>query len=322
MPLHDFQKQALDEIKHLFNQGCRRQILSMPTGLGKTVIFTQVHRALNLKKKVLVIAHRGELVQQAAKHYKALGYRFTVDKTDKWYENVSKDKKIWIATVQSLTHRLSKRVERFNPIEFDLVICDEAHHSVASSYMSICNHFGITNDKFEGLFLGVTATPIRNDGRCLGQLFDKAVCVMDTFTAIEKGWLVGIRYFQAHSNVGLNSVPTRRSGDFNKTALGTQINQDVRNSLIVKAWENQAKGKRTIVFCATVQHAANVAETFRDHKIKAQSIHGDLSTEERKRILSEHREGNITPELCTENRRWRTCDFAAARVGALMLRDC
>ena len=94
---------------------------------------------------------------------------------------------------------------------------------MASSYISICRHFGITNKQFNGLFLGVTATPIRNDGRCLGLLFDKAVCAMDTFTAIEKGWLVSIRYFQAHSRTRLNDLPTNPAGNFNVGALGRRI---------------------------------------------------------------------------------------------------
>ena len=204
-------------------------------------------------------------------------------------------RRIWIATVQSLTHHFSRRVGRLNPNDFDLVvIATRLITGVASSYMSICRHFGITDKQFNGLFFGVTATPIRNDGQGLGQLFDKAVCVMDTFTAIEKGWLVGIRYLQAHSGVGLNKVPTKRSGDFKQTALGKRIDQDVRNSLIFKAWAKQAEAKRTIVFCATVEHASNVAKTFRDNEVAAQAIHGRLSKEERKRILRKHKNGNIT----------------------------
>jgi type I site-specific restriction endonuclease len=93
--------------------------------------------------------------QSAVAHYRKLGHRFIAEQIDPWYQNVSVDGKIWIATVQSLTHRRNKRIERFKPEDFQLVIFDEAHHGVASSYMRVCDHFGITRRAFEGLFLGV-----------------------------------------------------------------------------------------------------------------------------------------------------------------------
>jgi superfamily II DNA or RNA helicase len=295
MQLRDYQQRALDKIKdNYFRRNVRRQILSLPTGLGKTVIFARVHDALGLKKRVLVIAHRHELVKQAVKHFQALGYSFGVERTDTWYENVSSKKMIWIATVQSLAHPISKRVKRLSPDKFDLVICDEAHHSVAKSYLSVCDHFGITTNEFAGLFLGVTATPIRNDGKSLGQIFDEVVCEMDTFAAIEGGWLVDIKYFQAQSRIAIDDLPRDPSGDFTLKALGRRVNQDVRNSLIFKAWEKLAKKKKTIAFCATVEHAENVAKTFSDHGVSAQAVHGRLSPEERGRILSAHRNGGIT----------------------------
>jgi len=156
MQLRIYQKEALVRIKHLYAHGVKRQILSMPTGLGKTVIFTRLHKELNFRNRVLVIAHRHELIKQAVEHYQNLGYKFGNERIDTWYQNVSTDKKIWIATVQSLTHWKNKRVKLFAPEEFDLVICDEAHHSVARSYMFVCDHFGITQNTFAGLFLGVT----------------------------------------------------------------------------------------------------------------------------------------------------------------------
>jgi superfamily II DNA or RNA helicase len=290
--LRDYQTQALAKIKQLYARGVRRQVLSLPTGLGKTVIFTRLHKELNFHKRVLVIAHRHELIQQAVAHYGKLGHRFSKERIDPWYQNVSVDGKIWITTVQSLTHRKNKRIERFKPEDFQLVICDEAHHSVAGSYISVCDHLGITEKRFQGLFFGVTATPMRYDGKCLGKLFDEAVCVIDTFKAIEDGWLVGIKYLQAHSLILLDDLRTEE--DFNLQALGKRIDQDSRNSLIFKAWKQQAFEKRAIAFCATVEHAANVAATFRKHGVPAEAIHGRLSLEERSRILKEHRAGKIT----------------------------
>jgi superfamily II DNA or RNA helicase len=243
---------------------------------------------------VLVIAHRKELIDQAVEHYRKLGYRFGHERIDTWYENVSTDKKIWIATVQSLTHWKNKRVKRLAPEEFGLVICDEAHHSVAKSYMFVCDHFGITQKTFTGLFLGVTATPVRNDRKSLGVIFDQAVNVIDTFKAIEDGWLVGIKYLQAHSHISLDDVPTNASQEFNLAALGKRIDQDTRNSLIFKAWEEKASRKRTIAFCATVKHAVNVAATFQKHGVSADVIHGQLPLEQRARIIKDHRKGNIT----------------------------
>lgn len=292
--LRTYQNEALAKIKHLYAQGVKRQILSMPTGLGKTVIFTRLHKELDFHKRVLVIAHRHELIKQAVEHYRKLGYSFGNERIDTWYQNVSTDKKIWIATVQSLTHWKNKRVKRLAPEEFDLVICDEAHHSVAKSYMFVCDHFGITQKTFAGLFLGVTATPVRNDRKSLGVIFDQAVNVIDTFKAIEDGWLVGIKYLQAHSRISLDDVPTNASKEFNLEALGKRINQDARNSLIFKAWEEKALRKRTIAFCATVKHAVNVAATFQKHGVSAEVIHGQLQLEQRARIIEDHRKGRIT----------------------------
>ena len=294
MQLREYQKEALAKIKHMYAHGVKRQILSMPTGLGKTVIFTRLHKELNLRNCVLVIAHRKELVDQAVEHYRKLGYRFGHERIDTWYENVSTDKKIWIATVQSLTHWKNRRVKRLAPEEFDLVICDEAHHSVAKSYMFVCDHFGITQKTFAGLFLGVTATPVRNDRKSLGVIFDQAVNVIDIFKAIEDGWLVRIKYLQAHSRISLDDVPINASQEFNLAALGKRIDQDTRNSLIFKAWEEKAPRKRTIAFCATVKHAVNVAATFQKHGVSAEAIHGQLPLEQRKRIIDDHKKGIIT----------------------------
>ena len=294
MQLREYQKEALAKIKHMYAHGVKRQILSMPTGLGKTVIFTRVHKELNLRNSVLVIAHRKELIDQAVEHYRKLGYRFGQERIDTWYENVSTDKKIWVATIQSLTHWKNKRFKRLAPEEFDLVICDEAHHSVAKSYMFVCDHFGITQKTFAGLFLGVTATPVRNDRKSLGVIFDQAINVIDTFKAIEDGWLVGIKYLQARSRISLDDVPTNASKEFDLEALGKRINQDTRNSLIFKAWEEKAPRKRTIAFCATVKHAVNVAATFQNHGVSAEAIHGQLPLEQRARIVEDHRKGRIT----------------------------
>ena len=292
--LRPYQKEALAKIKHLYTHGVKRQMLSMPTGLGKTVIFTRLHEELGFDKRVLVIAHRRELVEQARVHYQKLGYRFEKERIDTWYENVSIDKKIWIASVQSLAHPKSKRITLLAPDKFDLVICDEAHHSVAKSYMHICDHFGITDRTFAGLFLGVTATPVRNDGKSLGSIYDQAVNVIDTFKAIEDGWLVGIKYLQVHSHISLDDLPTNTSKEFNLVALGKRINQDTRNSLILKVWEQRACRKKTIAFCATVEHAKNVAVTFQKHGVSAAVIHGGLSLEQRYQIKLDHNKGKIT----------------------------
>lgn len=292
--LRAYQKEALAKIKHLYKHGVKRQLLSMPTGLGKTVIFTRLHKELGFDKSVLVIAHRHELIKQAVEHYQKLGYRFSNERIDTWYQNVSTDKKIWIMSVQSLAHCKSTKFMRLAPDKFDLVIFDEAHHSVARSYMSVCDHFGITQKTFAWLFLGVTATPVRNDGRSLGLIFDQAVNVIDTFKAIEDGWLVRIKYLQAHSPISLDDLPTNTSKEFNLEALGKRINQDTRNSLIFKAWEERASRKKTIAFCATVNHAVNVAATFQKHGVSAEVIHGGLSLKQRERIIDDHKKGVIT----------------------------
>jgi hypothetical protein len=127
-------------------------------------------------------------------------------------------------------------LRKFNPDDFGLLICDEAHHSVASTYQNVCEHFGVLDGSSNALLLGVTATPVRSDGKSLGDVFQEIVYHMDIRKAVIDGWLVDIKGVRARTESNLDKVRVLPSGDFDQVGLSRTINNHVRNALVLKTW--------------------------------------------------------------------------------------
>ena len=234
LELRDYQKECLELIDNL-QPGS--YLIQMATGCGKTATFTNIRR----KGRVLVLAHREELVTQPIKYYDCpVGIEMANRK--------SNNEPVVIASVMSLTHRLDK----FKPNDFDLIITDETHHAAANSYKKIYEYFK------PRLHLGFTATPNRGDNVRLDDIFQDIIFERDIKWAIQNKYLTDIYCMRVNIGYDISKV-ARRMGDFAPGELEEAMNQDVLNNAIAEAYKKYAKGQ-TLIFACSVDHAEAIAE--------------------------------------------------------------
>lgn len=232
--LRDYQQECHDLIETL-NPGA--YLIQMATGLGKTATFTTLKR----KGRVLVLAHREELVTQPIKYYDCpVGIEMANHK--------SNGEDVVIASVQSIIHRLDK----FKPDDFDMIITDEAHHAAAKSYRKIYEYFK------PRLHLGFTATPNRGDNVRLDDIYQDIIFERDIKWAIQNKYLTDIYCMRVNIGYDISKV-ARRMGDFAPGELEEAMNQDVLNNAIAEAYKKYAKGQ-TLIFACSVDHAEAIAE--------------------------------------------------------------
>jgi ATP-dependent helicase IRC3 len=162
--------------------------------------------------------HRRELVDQAYFAFQKWCKGVRIGRETGEQSSCSLDK-IVVASVQSLGKAGTGRLSKFRPHDFGLVICDEAHHSIASTYQNVFDHFGVSDGSNSALLLGVTATPVRSDGKGLDGVFDEIVYQMDIRDAVTSGWLVDIKGVRARTEAKLDEVRVMPSGDFDLSSL-------------------------------------------------------------------------------------------------------
>lgn len=231
--LRDYQQEVLNIIDNL-EPGA--YLIQMATGLGKTATFTNIKR----KGRVLVLAHREELIKQPVKYYDCpVGIEMA--------DIHSNGEEVVIASIMTLIHRLDK----FKPDEFDLIIIDEAHHAAAASYKKIISYFK------PRLLLGFTATPNRGDNVRLDDVFQKIIYQKDLRWAIENKYLTDIHCLRVNIGYDISKV-ARRMGDFAVGELEQALNTDAINGAIAEAYKKYAKGA-TLIFATSVKHAQDIA---------------------------------------------------------------
>lgn len=289
LTLRPYQLAALEASRSKFRQGVRRQLIALPTGTGKTVVFAALRDYFGFKKRVLVLVHREELAQQAVDKIKKWNPTANVGTEMAQYTSSDSDDFV-VGSVPTLGRLDSERITKFSPDSFDAVICDEAHHSVADSYKHIFDYFKLLEKDCPRLLLGVTATPNRGDGAALAEVYDEIVYQMSILDAIRGGWLVDMRGVRVSTETKLDGIKTRL-GDFQLEDLRQAVNTPYRNGLIVKGWLNNAADRQTVAFTVDIQHAQDLAKVFQDQGIAADAIWGD--DPDRARKLALHKEGAI-----------------------------
>ena len=289
--LRPYQLEALRKSKEKLDLGVKRQLLVLATGLGKTVVFANLRNHHNFIKKMLVLVHREELADQAADkiaHWNPgcnvgveMGNRRSTPMDD-----------IVVASVPTIGKTGSQRIRKFDPSEYDCVVCDEAHHSTADSYINVFEYFGLMepNEK-SPLLLGVTATPNRSDGKGLSKVYDDIIFNMGILPGIRDGWLADLRGIKVDGGACLDEVKIQR-GDFVVGQLSETVNTPERNGIIVKEWFCHARGKQTIAFTVDIAHAQDLAAAYRAAGVRAEAVWGDDPNRAEK--LEKHRNGEIT----------------------------
>ena len=203
-----------------------------------------------------------------------------------------------VASVPTLGRKGSDRIKRFDPADFDCIIQDEAHISIADSFKRVYGHFGLLEPNPNGpLFLGITATPNRSDGKGLRELFDMIVFDMGIEKGIADGWLCDLVGYRVNGKAKLDGIKTL-AGDFAQDELSHEVNTPLRNGIIVKEWYKVAYGKRTLAFTVDVQHALDLAAAFTAHGEPAEAVWGD--DPQRHEKIRRHKTGEFNV-LCNCN---------------------
>lgn len=268
LELKQHQREALDALQAMRDRHETIALLYHATGTGKTV--TAVMDAKRCGGRTLFLAHTQELVNQAADTFGTLWSEVTVGR---YMEAIKEpDAHVVCGSVQSVALHL----EDFREDAFSYLIVDEAHHAAADTYQKILAYF------HPAFTLGLTATPERtDDNRAILDIFKNTAHKLDIQTAVEIGELVPIRCIRIHTNIDLTRARFN-SVQYNIRDLESKIYVPERNRLIVDTWLQYVRDKRTVVFCASVRHAEQIAELFRQAGVPAAAVSGGMKPAERR----------------------------------------
>src|SRR6058998_1631695 len=274
LDLRPYQSEALVRVRQAYQAGKRRVIVSLPTGTGKTVVFAHFPGVLKMKKRLLVLAHREELLHQAQDKFRSIDPDLKVD-IEQAGARASEGAKVVVASVPTLARANGARLSELRPDDFSIIVVDEAHHAVAPSYRRIFDHFGLFTPGISRYLVGFTATPRRGDHQGLGEVFEEVCYARDIREMIADRYLCPITGWRVDTELSLDNV-TVRHGDFVESQLARVVNTPSRNNLLVRAYRDFASGRRAIVFCVDVAHARDVHDAFDETGIRAAAVWGEL----------------------------------------------
>lgn len=291
MKLRDYQRACLTAIHERYRAGVRRQLVCLPTGTGKTVVFATFPEFFRMKHRMLVLAHREELLTQAAAKLRSASPDLTVG-IEQGEHHAAPDANVVLASVATLGRSGSSRLAALDPSQFNLIVVDEAHHAIADSWRRVLDYFGVFAPDSKKLLVGFTATPKRMSGAGLETVFEEIVFERDIKTMIALGHLSPIAAYRVETTVDLTRVRTKL-GDFAVKQLAEAVNTEERNGVVVHVYRDHLASAKTVVFCVDVAHARNVARAFCDAGIRAAAVDGEMSSDERKRVLQEFSDGRL-----------------------------
>jgi superfamily II DNA or RNA helicase len=277
MELRPYQNQLANDIRAAFGSGANRPLAVSPTGSGKTVLFSYItSQVLKRGSRVIIIAHRREILDQISATLKCVGVPHGFIQAGK----SASIQPAMVASIQTLARRLDTIPAP------DLVIIDEAHHSVSKSYVQMFAAW--PNAKF----IGVTATPERLDGKGLGAMFDRMVMGPSVQWLIDNGFLAQPVYYAPREVVDLSQVHTV-AGDFDRSEAEEIVDTPRITGDAVTHYVRFCNRQRAVAFCISVAHAQHVADTFNSCGIPSASIDGTLDPEVRKQRVEDLTAGKI-----------------------------
>lgn len=292
--LRDYQEAAISATRRRWSEGVRRPAVVLPTGAGKTIVFAHIVTEMReLGVKSIVLAHRDELIQQAAKKLRgeAPDLRIGIWKAR---QREWRGRDAVVASVASLkTAEARAELARFGA---RLVIVDECHHATANTYMNALRDFGCFADgglENGAAALGVTATLGRADRVALGQVWEEVVYQRSILDMIREGYLVNMRGLRVRID-GLDLSRVKRvAGDFQDRALAEAMHDALAPKAIARAYREHAIDRQGIVFAPSVDMAYELAEAFNAEGISAAGLDGTTPTEERREILARSARGEL-----------------------------
>lgn len=278
MELRPYQNEAKEAVLTQWEDGIQRTLLVLPTGCGKTIVFAKItEECVRNGKRVLILAHRGELLTQASdKIEKACGLKCAVEKADEtcldsWY-------RITVGSVQTLMRE--KRLSNFSSGYFDVIIIDEAHHAVSDSYTRILNHFK------NAAVLGVTATPDRGDMKNLGKVFQSLAYEYTLPKAIKEGYLSPIKAVTIPLKIDFTGVSVQ-AGDFKASDIDTALDPYLYQ--IAEEMKAYCLNRKTVVFLPLVKTSQKFRDILNQAGFTAAEVNGE--SPDRAEILEDFDKG-------------------------------
>ena len=278
MQLRKYQQEAKDSILKTWEDGIDKTLLVLPTGTGKTIVFSKVIESkVREGERVLVLAHRGELLDQASdKLYQASGIRTALEKA----ESTSLDswERVVVGSVQTMMR--DKRLAQFKQDHFDVIVVDEAHHSISDSYLKVLNYFE------DAKVLGVTATPDRGDMRNLGVYYESLAYQYSLPEAIRDGYLAPIKALTIPLELDLTNV-RQQSGDFRASDVDTALDPYLHQ--IADEMIKHCSDRRTVVFLPLIATSQKFTDILNEKGLKTVEVNG--MSEDREQILEDFENG-------------------------------
>lgn len=278
MELRPYQQEAREAVEQDWKSGIKRTLLVLPTGCGKTIVFAKiVEDCVREGRRVLILAHRAELLEQAAdKLSRSTSLKCAVEKAEEsclgsWFRVV-------VGSVQSMQR--PKRLQQFERDYFDTIVIDEAHHCISNGYQAVLQYFS------EADILGVTATPDRGDMRNLGSYFENLAYEYTLPKAIKEGYLVPIKSLTIPLKIDMSGVGMQ-SGDFKAGDIGTVLDpylQSIADEMIKYCMD-----RKTVVFLPLVKTSQKFCQILNEKGFAAAEVNGN--SQDREEILSDYENG-------------------------------
>lgn len=274
MQLRPYQEEARAKVQQEWKEGRKRTLLVLPTGCGKTIVFSKIiEDRVKMGERVLVLAHRSELLEQASdKLMTATGLGTALEKAEN--TSIGSWFRVVVGSVQTMQRE--KRLSQFPPNHFDTIVIDEAHHAISDGYQRVLEHFSEAN------VLGVTATPDRGDMRNLGSYFDSLAYEYPLVDAIKSGYLSKITAITIPLELDLSTV-SQQGGDFKASEIGTALDPYLEQ--IADEMVKQCKNRKTVVFLPLVKTSQKFRDILNEKGFRAAEVNGE--SKDRAEILED-----------------------------------
>lgn len=293
--LRDYQQLAKEKIFDKWNS-VDNILYQMPTGTGKTRLFTSIIRDINvwglrhnIIYRILIIAHRSELIEQSSRSLKKYHIKHGI------LAGTMKDKRdltqaIQVASIQTITHQSNRCI--IEDLQFDFIIIDEAHHATANSYQKLWEF--CPNSKK----LGVTATPWRMNNSGFSKIFDSYIPSMSIKEFIQKGWLAPYQYYSIPNNSDIiKSIESIREfdidGDYKNSALIKVFDTSKIRAQLYDSYAKNALGKKGIIYSISREHSEHICAQYRTRNVKIENIDSKTPTKQRENIIKAFKDGDI-----------------------------
>jgi DNA repair protein RadD len=278
MILRPYQQDIIGEVRQAISQGARAPLVVSPTGSGKTVMFSHIAQGAGQKnKRVWILVHRAELVEQTSRTMTEIGIHHGVIAAG-W--PIDPLPHVQVVSVQTVVRRTSGLIPP------DVIIVDECHHAAAGTWGKILQAFP------RAIRLGFTATPERLDGKGLADTFDTLIRGPEVAWLIEQGFLSQPKYYAPPNQLNLDGIQVR-GGDFARDEVAKEMDKPTITGDAVSHYQRLCNGAPAVAFCASVAHAEHVAQAFSAAGYRAATLDGTLDRLERRKRVRGLADGSI-----------------------------